>query len=106
MAEAPNILAQGAVDTTDETVYTVPASTSAIVTVIVVNTTSGTPVTGVQIYVNGLLTNNTVVPPIDLDGHESLKYGPIALGTGDSIGIGCATGDDVASYTVEGIEFT
>jgi len=105
MAEAPNILGQGTVDTTVETVYTVPGSTSAIVTVIVTNNTAGA-VTGVTLYANGTADTNCLVPGVDLAAGESMRYGPIALGAADTLSLKSLTGDDVAGYTVEGIEFS
>ena len=105
MAEAPNILAQGTVDETDEIIYTVPGSTSAIVTVWFANDNiSGA--TGIYLRANGTATQNILIPGVNLGAGEMMSFGPIALGTGDTLRAETVTGDDTVAYTVEGIEFT
>lgn len=106
MAEAPNILGQGMVDETDEVIYTVPGSTSAIVTVVVVNVHSSTTVTGIILRANGTGDSNIIAKVSELAAGEQMRSGPWALGAADTLRLETVTGDDVAAYTVEGIEFT
>lgn len=106
MAEAPNVLAQGMVDETDEAVYTVPGATSAIVKVIVVNVHGSTTVTGIIIRLNGTGDSNIVCKVSELAAGEQMVFGPVALGAADTVRLETVTGDDVAAYTVEGIEFS
>lgn len=105
MAEAPNILAQGTVDQTVETIYTVPGSTSAIVTVWFANDDIASAV-GVYLYANGTALANILIPGVTLGPGEMMSYGPIALGAADTLSAETVSGDDICSYTVHGIEFT
>ncbi len=106
MAEAPNILAQGTIDETDEIIYTVPGATSAIVKVLGVNTDAATTVTDIIIRINGTAAANIVARISTLAAGEQFSFGPVALGAADTIRAETVTGDDLVSYTVEGIEFT
>lgn len=104
MAESPEVFAQGTIDTTDEAVYS--PTDDVIVKVRIVNP-DATEVTGIKIRLTGTGDSAIVAYISSLTQWEQAVAGPYALEGGvDTVRLQSTTGDDLASYTVEGIAFT
>jgi hypothetical protein len=107
MAETLKKLAQSLIDTTVETVYTVPGSTTTIIKHIVITNNTAGAVTGITIYHDGNADVNCILPGVDLAAGEWGEFeGVIAMEAADTLQVKSLTGDDVAAITVYGMEFS
>lgn len=98
-------LAQTAIDTTVETIYTVPGSTQTLIRHIVINCPSGSSV--VSLYHDGSTNVELLVNAIPLGAGERYEFdGVLSLEAGDTLMAKDTGQDDVAVITIHGLEIS
>lgn len=96
-------LAQGQLSNSTTTLYTVPASTQALIASISLRNTTASPVTGVVFYINGTAATNQIIQlTIPADGSATYSKGSWQIYGSDGILLttvgGAAGGDLTGSY--------
>ena len=105
MADTYKKLAQGQAATTVAVVYTVPASTTAMVKQIHIANTSGATVT-IKLWQSGTADANIILPAVTLDGGEFGQFdGNLLMETADTLQAESDTATAV-TITVYGLEMT
>ena len=105
MAETYKKLAQTLVDSSNETLYTVPANTTTIIRSMRLVNTTGTAAT-VKLFHDGTATANMILPFVTIAANGWAEFdGTIIMEAADTL-IGISGTQNVINMTVYGLELT
>lgn len=100
MPASPKLFYRGAAETTNTTLYTVPASTTSVLTDIVISNVSST-----QQYITMTVDGINILPTIPVAGNTVINLQPKTVMQTTKILAGFATSTDV-KFHISGVETT